>query len=104
MRVAISQINPTIGAIQKNVEKIIYEINRAKKEGLDCIVFPELSITGYCPDDLLLQSGFIESIEKALNRIIETASEIVCIVGLPRRNELIHGKPLYNSAAVIIDG
>lgn len=104
MRICISQLNPIIGAIDLNTSRIIQEIKRAKKEHVELIIFPELAISGYFPDDLLRQSGFIESVQKSLEGIIAAAEEIAVIVGLPRYAPQVHDKPLYNSAAVIIDG
>ncbi len=108
MRICISQLNPTIGAIQENVKKIIREIEKVKKahekNPVELIIFPEMAISGYSPDDLLLQSGFLEAVHKGLEEIIKSCSSIACIVGLPRRDLEHKDKPLCNSAAVIVNG
>jgi len=104
MRICISQLNPTIGAIGANTQKIIHEIALAKKEKATLIIFPEMAIPGYMPDDLLLYTPFIDRIEQALNEIITHTTSIAVIVGLPRRSENILNKALCNSAAVIMNG
>ena len=64
MKVAICQINPTVGAINKNKEKHLIWYEKAKKLGAQLIVFPELSLLGYPPQDLLLRKKFIEEAHK----------------------------------------
>lgn len=101
MKILTAQINPTIGALANNAEKIILAIELGKKKGADIVLFPELSITGYPPQDLLLLPNFIEETQKQLDRIIATTDNIIAVVGLPRYNPEKTEKPLFNSAAII---
>lgn len=95
------QLNFTIGDIEGNKAKIVAAIRRSTAE---LILFSELAITGYPPQDLLLDPDFIAAAERALQEIaLETKGRCV-VVGLPRRNPSGSGKPLYNSAAILIDG
>ncbi|MDB6082066.1 MAG: synthetase [Chlamydiia bacterium] len=101
MRICISQLNPTIGAIAQNTAKIIQEIHSARNENADLIIFPELAICGYPLEDLLEHAGFIEAMEVALEEIITHTQSITVILGLPRNAKDYKDKPFYNSAAVI---
>lgn len=104
MRVFAAQINPTIGDLDGNVRKILSAIERAKHRKADIVLFPELTISGYFPDDLLLDDSFIDACAEKLEEIRpETGGLFVC-VGLPRRNPEKKEKFLYNSAAIFADG
>ncbi|MBI2656736.1 hypothetical protein HYX03_03280 [Candidatus Woesearchaeota archaeon] len=94
MRIALAQINPIVGDIKGNAKKIILII---KKSNADIVVFPELSITGYSPQDLLLKKSFIEQNINALKRIAENTKNKIAIVGFVEKE---YGN-LYNSAAII---
>ncbi len=100
MKILLAQINSTIGDLEGNTKKIIEEIQRAKSENAALVVFPELALTGYPPEDLLLLPHFMDAVEHHLKIIVESTKDIMAIVGIPRRNKGV-GKPLYNSAAVI---
>lgn len=100
MRFLLAQINPTIGDLDGNAQKIIEGIYKAREQKADIVIFPELSLTGYPPEDLLLLPHFIDAVEKHLQRIVDATEGVMAVVGLPRRNRGM-GKPLYNSAAVI---
>lgn len=104
MKITLAQLNPTIGDFSGNERKIVQAIEAAKKEGSDLILFSELVICGYPPEDLLLHRDFIEQAEKTLNNILPSTKGIVAIIGLPRRNNDKGEKPLHNSAALIKDG
>ena len=104
MRICISQLNPTIGAIEENLKKILSEIAQAKTQQVDLIIFPEMAICGYCPDDLLLYASFIDSLQRALDAIIEASGSISIIIGTPRKAPNKNDKPLCNSAAIIDNG
>ncbi len=99
VRIALAQINCHVGAIDKNVDKIKLYIDEAKKRHADIIAFPELSITGYPPEDLLLKPGFVKDNIKALSEIVRYSTGISTVVGFV---EL--AGDLYNSAAFIHDG
>lgn len=104
MRILVAQLNPTIGDLEGNTHKIIQVLERARAQNADLVLFPELSICGYPPEDLLLHSSFIESMEKCLEKIVHASSRLMVVVGLVRRNLSSGEKPLLNSAAVIRDG
>ncbi len=105
MKVAIAQINTTVGDFDGNLAKILDRIHWAKKGGADIVVFPEMAITGYPPNDLLERPSFIlnnvETLEKVARKVDK---DIAVIVGHVSVNESTTGKGLFNSAAVIIDG
>lgn len=104
MRILVSQINPTIGDLTGNTQKIFEGIGSARKKKADLVIFPELCICGYPPEDFLLLPHFIEAIQKQLEIIIEASAGLSLIVGLPRQSQKGSEKHLYNSAAIIIDG
>jgi NAD+ synthase (glutamine-hydrolysing) len=104
MKILAAQINPTIGDLAGNTRKIVEALQRARKQKVDVVLFPELTISGYFPEDLLLDLSFIDACEKQLDIIAkETRGMFVC-VGLARKSGKGSEKPLYNSAAVFIDG
>jgi NAD+ synthase (glutamine-hydrolysing) len=94
--VGLAQVNQVVGDFQGNSKKIIHYIRMAKSRGADVVLFPELSVSGYPPEDLLLRSDFLEENERALSRIVKATEDILAVVGFVRRNEHI-----YNSAAII---
>ena len=71
IRVGIAQINSTVGDLSGNTKKIVQFIDQAKSLGVDLLTFPELAITGYPPEDLLLKPQFIKQNRESLNKIIE---------------------------------
>ena len=101
MKICLAQINPTVGAFKQNTRKICRFIDAAKKEGADLVVFPEMSIVGYPPKDLLELSGFVDSNLKALEEVKNKVVGISVIVGFVDRNLAERGRPLYNAAAHI---
>ncbi len=104
MKVALAQLNYTIGDFEGNSAKIIQHINRAKTEGADLVVFSELSVTGYYPHDLLEKKEFIKNAENTVVKIAEHCIGIAAIIGAPRINENANGKQLYNSAFFLNEG
>ncbi len=86
MKICLAQINPTVGAFKQNTRKICKFINTAKKKGADLVVFPEMSIVGYPPKDLLELSGFVDSNLKALEEVKNHVTVISGIVGFVHRN------------------
>lgn len=104
MRILLSQINPTVGDLKGNTDKILKGIVSARSRKADVVVFPELSITGYPPDDFLLLPHFIQGVEEQLNRIVALSKGLAVVVGLPRHNPSPRERALHNSAAVIEDG
>ena len=105
MKISLAQINTTVGAIEANTELVIEQIQAAKKEGIELVVFPELTLTGYPPQDLLEYGSFIEQNLDALERIAqETDENTGAIVGFVSRNQVLEGKGIYNSAALLGNG
>ncbi len=104
MKVTIGQINTTNGDIDGNVAKILAAIEKAKTDGSDMIVFPEVCTHGYTSFDWFQDRDIIESALEPLERIIPATIGITAIVGTIRPNTETDGKRLYNCAAVIDDG
>lgn len=104
MKIALAQINPTIGAFKENVGKICKFIDRAIDLNADLIVFPEMSVIGYPPRDLLERPSFISDNLKALDIVKGRVKGIAAIVGFVDVNPEKRGKSLYNAAAFIHDG
>ncbi|GAB4388795.1 MAG: NAD+ synthase [Thermodesulfovibrionales bacterium] len=96
LRLALAQINSTVGDLEGNAAKIIEGIGQARSFGADLVAFPELAVTGYPPEDLLLKPRFIEDNLKALDRIRRAAQGVVAVVGFVDR-----ASDIYNAAAVI---
>jgi NAD+ synthase (glutamine-hydrolysing) len=104
MKVMVAQMNPKIGDLDENTRRIIAWMKKARKQEVDVILFPELSLTGYLPEDLLLHNAFIDSTQQHLERMILASKGIMAFVGTPRRNVHQGEKPLLNSCAVLYDG
>ncbi len=100
LRIALAQINPTVGDLEGNRKKIVAWIKKAKKRKAELVVFPELAITGYPPKDLLLKNGFVEKNILELKKIIPFTKKISVIVGFAEKK----GNKLFNAAAVISNG
>ena len=99
MRVALAQINATVGDIDGNAAKIADYTARARDAGAALVVFPELTLTGYPPEDLLLKTHFLDATGAALEELAGGIHGIVALVGFPERAD-----DVYNSAAVLADG
>jgi NAD+ synthase (glutamine-hydrolysing) len=104
MRIALAQINPTVGDLSGNLKKILERIDRAKNEQVDLILFPELSLSGYPPEDFLLLPNFLNALEKPLDDIQKASKGIVAIVGTPRKSAGKTEKFVFNSAAIFSNG
>ena len=98
-KIALAQINPCVGNLEKNYRKIIDYISKAKKQKADLIVFPELALVGYPPEDLLLKPHFIDQNLRYLKKIMGACSGMTVLVGFVNRQK---GK-LYNACALIQD-
>ena len=94
--VTIAQLNLTVGAIADNTDQIIDAMRRAPAE-TDIILFPELCVSAYPPEDLLFRPAFHEAVEAAIARIVGLSGEVYLLIGHPRRQ----GKRLYNAASLI---
>jgi NAD+ synthase (glutamine-hydrolysing) len=101
MKVALAQLNYTIGDFEKNTDKIISAIYKAKKQKADLVLFSELSICGYPPLDLLEYKYFIERCEIYLKKVVSHCSDIAVIIGAPTLNTKPKGKNLFNSVLFI---
>jgi len=99
LRIALAQINCTVGDLSGNVGKIVDAIDQAKKNKVDLIAFPELAIPGYPPEDLLLKPQFIDDNLHALDQVVQKSAGITVVVGFIHRDAA-----LYNAAAVIHHG
>jgi NAD+ synthase (glutamine-hydrolysing) len=99
MRVALAQINATVGDIAGNEAKVREHLARAREAGAQLALFPELAVTGYPPEDLLLKEHFLADARAALERIAADVQGIVALVGFPERAD-----DAYNAAAVLADG
>lgn len=100
IRIALAQINPTVGDLKRNADLILDYIGRARAVGADMVAFPELALPGYPPEDLLLKPHFVVENRRALDRIIEASSDITIIVGFVDTD----GSDIYNAAAVVANG
>jgi len=99
LRVALAQINLTVGDLRGNTAKILRWVEKAKRNDADVVAFPELAISGYPPEDLLLRPRFLADCREALESLASRIKGIVAIVGFPRGEGTT-----YNSAAVIAGG
>jgi NAD+ synthase (glutamine-hydrolysing) len=99
LRLALHQLNATVGDIPGNERRIRDGISAARAADADIVVFPELALSGYPPEDLLLKEHFLADVREALERIAAHATGIVAIVGYPER-----GEDVFNAAAVCADG
>jgi len=99
LRLALAQMNSTVGDIEGNTRKIIQMIHKAKELEADIVAFPELAITGYPPEDLLLKPSFIRKNIEYLKKIAAESKGIISIVGFVDKIE-----DIYNAAAVVLDG
>jgi NAD+ synthase (glutamine-hydrolysing) len=99
LRIGLCQINTTVGDIEGNTKKILDHIVKGKKMGVDLLAFPEMAVTGYPPEDLLLMPKFIEANLKAVNKIAKATTSITAIVGFVHKDG-----DIFNSAALLHDG
>ncbi len=104
MKIALAQLNYTIGDFAGNTVKIINAINEARAKGASLIVFSELAVCGYPPDDLLDYPYFVKKCEEALVEITNATNGIIAIVGCPLPNTNIRGRRLYNAACILQNG
>ena len=99
LRVALGQINPTVGDFERNVRMIVDVIERARAQGADLVAFPELAITGYPPEDLLFKPAFIEANLRALDEVTRASRGLSVVVGFVDKRD-----DIFNAAAVLHDG
>jgi len=99
LRAALAQMNPTVGDIEGNARRIAELIAEARDQGAQLVVFGELALTGYPPEDLLLKTHFLHAARSALEELAAGSHGIVALVGFPE-----HAEDVYNAAAVLADG
>jgi NAD+ synthase (glutamine-hydrolysing) len=99
VRLALAQTNAVVGDIDGNRERILGRLQEAREAGADLVLFPELAVTGYPPEDLLLRPGFIKAAARSLETIARETQDIVALLGVP-----IFERDLYNACAVCAGG
>ncbi len=99
LRLALSQMNAVVGDVAGNERKILDAIGAAREAGAQLVLFPELALTGYPPEDLLLKEHFLRDARAALDRIAAATEGIVAFVGFPERDD-----DVFNALAVLADG
>ena len=100
LRITMAQIDFVVGRIEGNRERILEVIKNAQNHHVDLVIFPELCLTGYPPEDLLLRKDFLDRVDLALEAIALATQGITVIVGFPERK----GGQLFNSAAILQNG
>src|ERR1051325_12103735 len=99
LTVALAQIDSTVGDLDGNAEKIRAGIERARSEGAQLVLFPELALTGYPPEDLLIKRQFLRAADERMRELAESAEDVVALVGFPQLRD-----DVYNAMAVLADG
>ncbi len=99
IRVALCQRNMTVGDIDGNIKKIRASLTQVREAGADIVLFPEMAVTGYPPEDLLLQPHFAEEAEAALRDLASSVRDVVAVIGFPELHD-----DLFNAAAVVTGG
>jgi NAD+ synthase (glutamine-hydrolysing) len=104
VKIALAQINTTVGDLSGNVEKILASAHRAQSHRADVVIFPELTITGYPPRDLLLKKDFIATNLEALRRLASASGPTAMLVGFAGQNRKTPGREVTNEAALLENG
>ena len=99
VRVGLAQVNPTVGAIEANARLVIEWMGRARGAGCDLVAFPELTLTGYPPEDLLFKPAFIEANLRALADVTKQSKGLTAVLGYVDKRD-----DIFNAAAVLHDG
>jgi NAD+ synthase (glutamine-hydrolysing) len=99
LKLALAQIDSRVGDIEGNVEKISERLAQARDAGAELVLFPELAVTGYPPEDLLLKEHFLLAATEAVSELAREAEGIVALVGFPERADDVH-----NALAVLAEG
>jgi NAD+ synthase (glutamine-hydrolysing) len=100
LRLALGQINCTVGDIPGNTARILHYLEQARAERANLVLMPELAITGYPPEDLLLRNDFVEANLQALDKILPATKGLAALIGFVERE----GAAIFNAAAVCVDG
>ncbi|MBZ5515638.1 MAG: NAD+ synthase, partial [Acidobacteriia bacterium] len=104
MKIALAQINTTVGDFAGNVTKIVDFARRAVELGAELVIFPELALCGYPPRDLVEKPEFVERSERELQRLAGLLPPVPALVGYVRRSRAEHGKSVVDAAALIHGG
>jgi len=99
MRLALAQINTIVGDLDGNVARIVGRLREARHAGADLVLFPELAVTGYPPEDLLFRPGFLREARRAVEQVAAETSDIAALVGVPWLD-----RDLFNGCAICADG
>src|SRR5437762_13702043 len=99
MRLALAQINTVVGDLDGNADKIRRRLAEAKDRKADLVIFPELAVTGYPPEDLLLRPSFVEAAQAKAEQLAREARGIVALIGVPCSD-----RDLYNACVVCAAG
>src|SRR6187431_3719493 len=99
MRIALAQINTTVGDLNGNRARIVEAIEEARSAEADLVLLPELAVTGYPPEDLLLRPGFLRAAAESLDAIAAETKGIAALVGTPHLD-----RDLFNACAICVDG
>jgi NAD+ synthase (glutamine-hydrolysing) len=99
MRLALAQMNTVVGDLDGNRERIVEHMTRAREAGAELVLFPELAVTGYPPEDLLLRPGFLRAASESLEQIAAETKGIAALVGTPHLD-----RDLFNACAICVDG
>src|SRR5215468_3143061 len=100
LKIALAQLDLLVGDVRGNAAKVIASARRARSElGADLVLYPELTLSGYPPEDLLFHRGFRRQIDAGLERVRREVGDVATVVGYPEYS----GTDIYNSAALIID-
>ena len=99
LRIALAQLNPKVGDLDGNVAKIVAAYDQAETAGCDIVAFPELAITGYPPEDLVLKSGFVADNLEALAKVAAHTGRCAAVVGYVAAD-----RDIYNAAAMCANG
>ena len=103
-RLALAQLNPTVGDIEGNTARAIEYVERARECGADLVAFPELAITGYPPEDLLFKTSFLQANVEAMQRVVAAARGVAVVVGYVEVGDSATGTDIANAAAIGYDG
>lgn len=115
LKIALAQVNPTVGSVDENAALVATGIAQAIERNADLVVFPELVLSGYPPDDLVFREDFLDAVRAALEKLASEVCDIVALVGFPESAQGILDGPLdplssplrpiaSNSVAVLRDG
>lgn len=104
MKIALAQINTTVGDLRGNARRAADAVRRAADRGAELVLLPELTICGYPPQDLVQRSAFLEANEEAVGEVARAARGVYAVVGHAGRTRTEHGKPAANCASLVRDG